>query len=381
MAWTEQLPSGRFRGVYRLPDGKRRSAGTYVQEKQALKSAMAAEVDAAKLGWRDPDAAKRTWAAWSEEWWPTRSVEPGTLARDLSRRDGRLMPRWRDVALVDITRHDIRAWAVELAADGLAATTVQRCVHLLSASLTAAVDAQIITHNPAYRLRLPVGAQATERYLTRKKAAHLLDEFPKKSLDRALVSLLVGAGLRWGEAAGLQVNRVDLGRGVLRVVEVWDDKSRALKLYPKGRKVRDVPLPDWVVKRLRPLVAGRRSGYVFDVDGHVLDYSNWRRRVWLPALDASGIGATRIHDLRHTYASWLIQDGVSIEEVGRLLGHVSPMTTRKYAHLADTPRDAVLAALSEPTKRKKKPGRGADVGHEAATADIRPLRLVVDQSA
>ncbi|WP_396289423.1 tyrosine-type recombinase/integrase [Curtobacterium sp. KT1] len=53
---------------------------------------------------------------------------------------------------------------------------------------------------------------------------------------------------------------------------------------------------------------------------------------------------------RHTYASWLIQDSVPLEEVGRLLGHVSPLTTRWYAHLAETPSDSVLSALSRPER-------------------------------
>jgi site-specific recombinase XerD len=53
--------------------------------------------------------------------------------------------------------------------------------------------------------------------------------------------------------------------------------------------------------------------------------------------------------MRHTYASWLIQYGISLEEVGRVMGHVSTATTRKYSHLADVPTDHIMAALPRPT--------------------------------
>ena len=51
----------------------------------------------------------------------------------------------------------------------------------------------------------------------------------------------------------------------------------------------------------------------------------------------AGLQDYRIHDNRHTHASHLVSSGLSLEIVGRLLGHTSPMTTRRYAHLADDP--------------------------------------------
>ena len=348
MAWTEKLPSGRYRGSYRLPTGKTRSAGTFDLKRQAMNAAAAAEAEAASLGWRDPKAAERTWGDWCDTWWPTRTVEASTLRQDASRRRARLGPKWDQVPLIDITRQDVRAWAAELAADGLAAASVQRCVHLLSASLSAAVDAKIIPANPTLRLRLQGGQQSHERFLTGAEQAALLERF--EGVDHALVSLLLGTGMRWGEAVGLQVKRVDVDRGIIRVAEVWDDAHSTLKLYPKGRKIRDVPLPAWTAAALAPHLEGRKAGHVLLRAGSPIDYHNWRSRLWVPALRDAELGALRIHDLRHTYASALVQAGVPLEEIGRLLGHVSPLTTRRYAHLAETPQHAVLAALPEPSR-------------------------------
>ncbi|MFI2703458.1 tyrosine-type recombinase/integrase [Cellulosimicrobium composti] len=68
-------------------------------------------------------------------------------------------------------------------------------------------------------------------------------------------------------------------------------------------------------------------------------------KVWTRAVRAADVGHVRPHDLRHTYASWLLQDGVPLARVGKLLGHVSPVTTQRYAHLDETPADDILAAL------------------------------------
>lgn len=381
MAWTEELPSGKFRGLYRDKDGKRRSAGSFVQKKQATKAAIVAENDARKLGFRDPNAGLMLWGDWVETWWPTRQVEPGTAARDRSRLV-RLTERWGTVPLATITRHDVKLWLAELAADDISAegkperhlspASIQRCLSLFSASLRAAIDAELLQTNPAYRIRVAKGETLEHRYLTRAEFAALVREIPA-DFDKAIASLLVGTGMRWGEAIGLQVQRIDFDRGIIRVAEGWDDKMRRVKPYPKGRKVRDVPLAPWVGAYLRPLADGRRTGNVWAVDGNPPDYHNWRRRVWLPALKAAKLTDIRIHDLRHTFASWLIQDGVPLEEVGRLLGHISPLTTRIYAHLAESPKEQILAALPDPS-------RGAAVGQTDATPRYPALRSITRNS-
>ncbi|BAS07340.1 tyrosine recombinase XerC-like [Arthrobacter sp. Hiyo4] len=177
----------------------------------------------------------------------------------------------------------------------------------------------------------------------------------------AAIALMAGCGLRWGEAMGLHRHRLDLERGWLRVVETWDPKAAQIKAYPKGKKARNVPVPDWVreaLARVQVLDAGScghahaagrcRSNLVLHGHGEMADVNNWRKRVWAPALERADIGHARPHDLRHTYASWLVQNGVPIEEVARLLGHASSAVTQRYAHLADVPKDAVLNAVGNP---------------------------------
>ena len=186
--------------------------------------------------------------------------------------------------------------------------------------------------------------------------------------DRLIVNLATNTGLRPGEWAGLHWDRVDLERGTLRVVETFSELGGVMKAYPKSRKVRNVPLTDELVEALREEkerrgdvdreecgvahAAGRcRSGLVLTTHGgSVVRNSNWSP-IWRAAIKDSGIGHARIYDMRHTFASWLLQSRqVDLAELSILMGHASIQTTMIYAHLAETPNERVKAALAAPRK-------------------------------
>lgn len=370
MAWAEKLPSGRYRACYRDGSGARRSVKgqTYTHKAAAVRAAAAAEDKARRLTRRDPNANRQTWGDWVKTWWPTRNVEPSTLKVDKGRLDRHLKPKWENVPLAEITRLGVKGWAAEMSRAGVGPTTVQRCVHLLSASLVAAVDAEVLDANPAARIKLAGSAEAQERYFTREEYAKLWEQMPT-TLDQLVADVLVGTGLRPGEGSGLHWNRVDLGRGIVRVVETYDETSGEIKPYPKGKRVRDVPITPDLVASLRAeklrreelgedLAAGcgvphrvgvcRSALVLAGPRGGVLRMSNWAYRSFKPALEYASVGHARPYDLRHTYASWLLQEGIPLAVVGQLLGHVSSQTTQIYAHLAAPPNAAVVAALSAP---------------------------------
>lgn len=344
MPYTEQLPSGRWRAMYRDQNGKKHSVkGTFAGKREAQRAANKAEADAQAKDWTDPS---RTWGEWCEEWWPTRGIEESTARRQLTQRIKHIDPEWWDVPLSSISREDVRAWAVRVMREkGLSKSSAQKLTLMMSASFSAAIDKGIMVTNPASRLKLAGAKVNNNRYLTEVEQERLLDAF-SRPLDVALVATLLGAGLRWGEAAGLQVERVDIRRKQVLVTEVWDSVMRRLKPYPKDAHWRAVPLPEWVLEQIVPRINGRRSGFVFESDGHVVDYANWRKKRWLPAIEVADVKPLRIHDLRHTYASMLIQAGMSLAEVGQLLGHADPSTTQIYAHLLEPNADKVQAALA-----------------------------------
>ena len=358
MAWTRKGKGG-YQAHYRDATGRVRKVhgGPFAHKAKALRLAGEAEQASRGLGWRDPDAARATWGTWLDAWWPTRDVEASTMATDVSRRDLHLIPRWADVPLSDITRHDVKAWAAQLrlgepGGRPRSKATVERIVQLFSASLAGAVDAEVLPSNPAQRLSLGGGSPDVERYLTREEFWAAVGELEEQ--HRATALLLGGTGARLGEAAGMHLQRVDRERGLVKIAEVWSEKARAVKLYPKGRRTRDVPLPDWVEIPDDTGTScgyphpGCRSGFVLtSPEGGVANDSAFRK-AWVLACREAGLGHVRVHDIRHSYASWLLQSGVSLAEVGKLLGHVSPVTTQRYAHLAEVPSDKVLSALRGP---------------------------------
>lgn len=367
MAWAERLPSGRYRGRYRDAHGTARTVKgpggdtiTFSHKPRAERAAATVEGKSRRNLWADPDAGQRTWGEWCDQWWPTRTVEPGTLSRDVSRRDQHLKPRWDRTPIGAITRQDVKAWCVTLATGGLAPATVEKCKALLSASLVAAMDHGIIDTNPCARIRLPRPPPAQEVYLTGHEVEHLAAGMVTV-FDRIVVESLAYTGLRFGELAGVHRDRVDWKRGLVRVVETFDERDGTMKPYPKGRRIRDVPVPGWLLEQWGTLpVVGESCGVAHrdgrcrgpllftSPEGHVLRLSNWSVGFRSTVDTTPGVPRCTPHDLRHTYASWLIQEGRSIAEVGQLLGHVSSLTTQRYAHLGDTDHAGVLQALAAP---------------------------------
>lgn len=158
---------------------------------------------------------------------------------------------------------------------------------------------------------------------------------------RPLVALLAGTGLRWGEATALQPEDFDLDghSPTVRVSRAWKKGASGPYLgAPKSRRgIRTVTLGTSLVELLRPLVeATARGDLVFTSPaGSRVQSQHFAYRVWRPALERAGLDHLRVHDLRHTHASWLIAAGVSLPVIQRRLGHESIKTTVDvYGHLA-----------------------------------------------
>lgn len=364
MAWVEKLPSGKYAGRYRDAHGKRRSAGTFPHKAAALRAANVKE-DAVRVSLKkNPDAHKQTWGEWCETWWPSRAIEASTERRDRSRRDQHLIPRWSDVPLGQITRHDVKAWAADLRRNGrtggqpLSNSTVLKVVALLSASLNAAVDAEILTANPALRLGLPPAAATKDRYLEHDELDAIVVQLPTLE-DRLVAHTLAYVGLRMGELSALRRSRVitERGRGRITVAGSYDDETSTFKPYPKGKRPRSVPIDDWLCELLEEHFArhpGKPNDLAFTAPGGtVLRRSNWdnifRAAVQAASDSLSDGGAeVTIHTLRHTFCSWLAIAGVEMIQIRDLAGHQSIVTTQRYSHLAPVDHSVVHAALGRP---------------------------------
>jgi integrase len=193
------------------------------------------------------------------------------------------------------------------------------------------------------------------------------------SEHRALVLLGAYGGLRIGELAGLRRRRVDLLRGTVDVAEIVVEVRGKLFIGPPKTRAgrRTVGLPRAVVEELAAHLGpvGPADAHVFTAEkGGVLRPSNFRTKVWLPAVQAAGLAPLRPHDLRHTAVALWIAAGANPKEVSVRAGHTSvAFTLDRYGHLFEGHdqelRDRLDAMLAEGRK-------------EASTAVVVQLRAV-----
>lgn len=235
----------------------------------------------------------------------------------------------------------------------LSAKTIANVHGLLSATMNEAVLQRKIAANPCGGLRLPRTGEterAEERFLTHAEFDRLYEATPAHY--RPLILTLVGTGMRWAEAQALRVGEVDLdGLGTIKIIRAtkWIPGEGHVDGVPKTKKSRrTIIIPSQVKRTLEPLVRGRgRDEHVFTSStGLQIRHSTFHRLVWKKATAAAKLDPPpRIHDLRHTHASWLLEFGMSLEQVQDQLGHESILTTRKvYGHLQPAMREALQKA-------------------------------------
>ena len=157
------------------------------------------------------------------------------------------------------------------------------------------------------------------RFLTHDEAGSLLAELPQHLSDMAAFAL--ATGLRRANITGLQWTQVDLVR---RLAWIHPDRRRARKAIP-------VPMnPDALAVVSRQV--GKHATHVFSYRGKTLRQVS--TKAWWKALSRLGIESFRWHDLRHTWASWHLQNGTPLFALQKLGGWESPEMVRWYAHLS-----------------------------------------------
>jgi integrase len=338
-----------YRARYRAPDGTERNK-TFRRKVDAEK--FLATVESAKLrgAWTDPAAGRTTFAAWLEEWWGSAAdLRPSTVSRDEAYFSSYILPRLGAVPLAAIRQPDVQAWVAELSGRGFKPATVVKAYQLLGRTMTAAVNADMLPRSPCRAVRLPRVEREKMRFLNPAEVATLADAIGSRY--RALVLLGAYGGLRIGEVAGLRRRRVDLLRGTVDVAEIVVEVRGELYMGPPktraGRRI--VTLPRSVVEELAEHLGpvGEADAWVFTADkGGGLRPSNFRVKVWRPAVRTAGLAPLRPHDLRHTAVALWIAAGANPKEVSVRAGHTSvAFTLDRYGHLFEGHDDALRDRL------------------------------------
>lgn len=238
-----------------------------------------------------------------------------------------LMPALGERAMGSVIPPDIARLVEAMRGRGYAAGTCNRALVLLRYGYTLALRWRIegVEQNPAKELKNLKEDNRIERYLTPEQTQRLLVAVRESHnpLLTSIVAFLIYTGARRREVLDARWGDVDMARKLWRIPKT------------KSGKVRYVPLSAGALQLLAALRAEHPplGGFVFANPHTGLPFVSIFHS-WDAARQRAGLPELRLHDLRHSFASFLVNAGRSLYEVQELLGHADIRTTARYAHLS-----------------------------------------------
>lgn len=228
--------------------------------------------------------------------------------------------------LNQITRQQIQTFHTGLLSQDLAHATCDHHVKLMKHAMNLAIDwGMLTTPNPAVRVPLFNKANNVEHYMDAEQLQRLLSVLrtdENRTVCRIALFLL-STGARLNEALSAKWNEVDVPNRVWRIAA---NNS-------KSKKVRSVPLNDSAIGTVNELDTKDEFQHLFVNRQTGLPYTTVMK-VWVRLRTKAGLPHLRLHDLRHMYASFLVNNGRTLYEVQQILGHSQPIVTQRYAHLS-----------------------------------------------
>lgn len=232
------------------------------------------------------------------------------------------------LSLEKITPELILSYKNKRIEQGAAQNTILNELGMLRNSLNIATGIwHWIRHNPFSDLKLGLKANFIDRWLTDEEEQLLLEKAEGKVFGQLpdIILLDLHTGLSQEELLNLKLTQIDFARRTLTTTRK--------KTKKKDKPTRTIPLNSVacsILMRRAKLNSG--SKYVFcNSVGNRIDAGRLKRE-FIKAVKESGIEHFRFHDLRHTFATRLVQKGVDLYKVAKLLGHSSITVTERYAH-------------------------------------------------
>ena len=290
----------------------------------------------------------------------------GTVSKYRAMMRDHIAPRIGYLPVTALEYPHLSDWVKWMQSKGCSAKTIANVHGLISATMTTAIKLKLRPDNPCSGIALPRsdGTSDPASFLTHDEYELIYRNV--RPHYQPFVQFLVSTGLRFGEATALTVGDVNLltSPTSVRVEKAWKSGDRGVMYVgpPKSAKARrTVSLPSALTEVLRPLVEGREDNELLFTSpaGGAIRSGGMHNWVWQPALKAAHAEGLRkqprVHDLRHTHASWLVQEGVNIFTVSRRLGHESITTTLdRYSHIMpDALRDAAEATERAMSAKKR----------------------------
>ena len=241
-----------------------------------------------------------------------------------------VLPRWGKKRLDEIKQQDVAQWLADKRAGGLAPASVEKIRTMFSRSFVLAMQWELFDRNPVKDIPRTKFNNARERYLTSEEAERLrlACECSSNTQLKHIVGLLLLTGARKSELLNAEWQHIDL-----------EKRSWRLPMTKNGRG-RHVPLSQPALDIIKQLPKFDDCPYLLPNPQTLKPYTDIKR-AWQEARKLAGLSDLHLHDLRHSAASFMINAGIDLYTVGKMIGHVSVASTTRYSHLAN---DTLMAA-------------------------------------
>ena len=250
--------------------------------------------------------------------------------------------------------------------DGLAPRSVNATRRLLIQALNVAADINLLKSNPAIKTK-PMKVQASEiRIISHEESKILLKTALQHSRPAwIIINLALSTGMRISEIFGLEWSNIDLKKKILKIDKIVVTTTKGIMIQNSAKtklSKRSIPLPDSTCNalkryRLWQKIQSIRFGFKYMESNWVLANAKGMPRSpnsfsahdFKQILKKAGIDTNvRIHDLRHTHATWLLEAGINVKIVSERLGHSScRITLDTYSHVLKTMQDEAVQALNK----------------------------------
>jgi integrase len=383
---------------------KKRVGKGNAAKREAVRRAREIDAELALSPYRDPQvpavklACDEQLRVWLQGYAIT--LKPTTRKLYTGLIENHLVPHFGSRYLDEIRERDLLVFADDRVAAGLGPKTIKNALSVLRHVYSLLVDDGVLASNPARKIgalmRRVENATARETKQvdswTRREVRDLLVVVREYEPDFApFLSLLLSTGMRRGEAMGLQWTDVNFEDGILTIRRSISTEGEST---PKSGRSRRVRMTSSLASELFDLLAKRRTDgmargwpeppvWVFcSRAGTPLDPGNIRR-VWdrvRRRAQKYGVRPLRLHDARHTWATFALGAGKSIRWVSDQLGHADPaFTLRVYAHvLQEEETDLSFAEFEGPGRPYTAPLEDSDFNESPNYAESMARREGVE---
>lgn len=310
---------------------------------QARKLATERKVEHAKVAKQAPEvksvlADMTLDAFWTDLFHPHIKIHLRSHKRGEQLYRLRVLPKFGSTKLKDINKREVQLFQNELAKENLSPASIDHHIKLLKRMLSACVDWGYLEVNTLRGFRLINADNAKENYLDLDQVNRLVEVLDANSqlMPSWIIKCLVCTGMRLREVTDGRWAEVDLDAGIWRVPAERSKSKKAMVKY----------LSDSAKYVLQQVGTQEKSEFIFPNPQTDKPYTTITR-VWYRLRKLAGIPSNvRLHDLRHTYASLLVQAGRSLYEAQRLMSHQDHRSTMRYAHLAPKTLQEAANAVS-----------------------------------